>query len=285
MPKIVVVGANGQVGHELVRSLAPLGEVTPLTRADFDFLDAKALSEALIAAKPDLIVNAAADTAVDRAETEITAACKMNKIFPATLALVAAGLQARFVHYSTDYVFDGTGKRPYIESDPVSPVNAYGETKLGGEQLLANDPRNVVLRLSWVYANRGKNFALTMLRLANEGRPIRVVSDQHGTPSYAPDIADATAHIARQLLEDPTQPGGLFHLTPPGETTWQGFAQALLKAKLGAGAPAVEPITTDQFPTPAKRPHYSVLDSTKVKERFGVQLPAWEDAVSRWAKN
>lgn len=283
MPKIAVFGTSGQVGQELVRTLAPLGDVLPFTRSDFDFTSSDMVEQALSNSRPTLVLNAAANTAVDRAESDIAPANEMNATFPKVLAASCDSLGARLIHYSTDYVFDGTSTRPYLESDPVAPVNAYGRSKLSGEEAVLAYPRNVVLRVSWVYANRGKNFALTMLRLANEGRPIRVVADQRGTPSYAPDIAEATAEVARQLLSDPTQDGGLFHLTPPGETTWYEFAQSLLSAKLGEHAPIVEPIGTDQFPAPARRPHYSVLDSGKAKERFGIQLPAWENAVSRWA--
>jgi dTDP-4-dehydrorhamnose reductase len=282
--RVLVLGPTGQVGGELLSLLGPgaLG----VGRDEADLLKPETLREVVARHQPTIVVNAAADTAVDRAETEIETARSANAIGPATLATGCAEAGARLIHFSTDYVFDGTKGEPYEETDATCPINAYGQTKLEGEQaVLAADPRHVVIRLSWVYSTRGRNFALTMLRLAREGRPIRVVSDQIGSPTYARYIAEGAAAVIQNLMEQPATEGGLFHLTAAGSTSWAGFAQALLDEALGESAPNVEPIPTTSFPTPAKRPAYSVLSNEKVAHRFGVRLAPWEDQVARWAAN
>jgi dTDP-4-dehydrorhamnose reductase len=280
--KILVLGATGQVGYELVRTLAPLGEVVAPTRDQVNLSEPSSF-DFVVLRRPDIVVNAAADTAVDRAESHFEECRRANAVGPTMLAEACQSVGARLIHYSTDYVFDGASQAPYLESDPTSPVNAYGRAKLEGESgVLAADPRHLVLRLSWIYSWRGRNFALTMLRLAREGKPIRVVDDQVGSPTYAPDIAGATAGIVSQLIDRPTEPGGLHHLTSSGQTSWCGFARALLREALGDDAPPVEPIPTEAFPTPAARPRYSVLSNDRIRERFGIQMPNWEEALSRW---
>jgi len=282
MAKILLLGANGQVGYELIRPLMELGELILFTRANIDLADADSIKEALRIAKPDLVVNAAADTVVDRAETQFEVSRAINGLAPIALSEVCQEIRARLIHFSTDYVFDGQKRDPYTETDSTNPVNAYGRAKLEGEEaVLASDERNFVFRLSWVYSYREKNFALTMLRLAREGKPIRVVDDQIGSPSYAPHIAQAVAQVIGEF--GPNEPGGLFHMTSQGHTSWHGFAQALFNEALGDRAPVVEPIPTSAYPTPAKRPAYSVLSSEKLRQRFGVSLPSWEEGVKEWA--
>lgn len=283
MAKILVLGANGQVGYELCRQLKGANEVICLTRTEADLGNPSSLQNTVQLHQPDFVINAAADTAVDRAESDFEAAHLANAVAPKILAEACREWGARLIHFSTDYVFDGTKTEPYVETDPTSPVNAYGKSKLGGEvAVLASDPRHLVFRLSWVYSYRGKNFALTMLRLASEGKPIRVVADQIGSPSYAPHIARAVTGVIGAIGNE--QAGGLFHLTSQGQTSWHGFAQTLLNQALGDQAPVVEAIPTSAYPTPAKRPAYSVLSSEKLRQRFGVAMPTWEKGVEAWAE-
>jgi len=286
LAKILLIGRTGQVGHALAALDWPDAELVTVDRTEADLTDSLGLTELVRKHRPDLVINAAAYTAVDLAETERTTNCLANAEAPAALALGCDEVGARLIHFSTDYVFDGTGSTPYREEDAVCPVNAYGAAKLRGEQaVLEGRHRNVVFRLSWVYAARGKNFALTMLRLANGGKPIRVVADQVGSPTYVGAIADGVQAIVRQLLQDDEAPGGLFHLSAGGETSWHGFAQALLNEALKEGAPTVGPIPTSDYPTPAKRPAYSVLSNEKVAERFGVRLPDWRTQLERWVQD
>jgi dTDP-4-dehydrorhamnose reductase len=268
-PRAVVLGPRGQVGWEIVRTLAPAYEVVSLDREAAPLDDPDRLARAVRAHAPDLIVNAAAYTAVDRAESEPEAARLANADAPAALA----GLGARLVHYSTDYVFDGRGGRPYREDDPAAPLGVYGATKLAGDRaVLAADPRHLVLRVAWVYGLRGRNFLLTMRRLAAEGRPIRGGADQAGAPTWCREIAAATAAALARLEGD--APGGLYHLPAGGETTWHGFAEAIL------GRP-VEPIPTVAYPTPAPRPASSVLDGSAFRTRFGFGLDDWRTGLAR----
>ncbi len=288
--KILLLGANGQVGHELRRALAPLGELVCTTRsgcledgsacevADFDVPDSlPALVERV---GPDIVINAAAYTAVDRAESERDAAFRANAHAPGALAQACVQRDALLVHYSTDYVFDGTGSRPYREDDPIAPLGVYGESKLAGEQAIqASGARHMIFRTAWVYADRGSNFMLTMLRLAGERDELRVVADQTGTPTPASLIADTTAEIlARPFLRS-----GLWHLTAEGGTTWHGFAAAIVARAQSLGridrVPRTVPIATGDYPTIARRPAYSRLDCSKLERDFGIELPPWEAAL------
>jgi len=288
--RILLLGGNGQLGSELRRSLAPLGELVAGTRdgrlasgegcevADFDRPDEL---EALVArVAPNVVVNAAAYTRVDQAESERDAAFRANAESPAALARACRRLDARLVHYSTDYVFDGRGTRPYREDDPVAPLGVYGESKLAGERAVRDSgARHLVFRTAWVYAAHGRNFLRTMLRLAGEREELRVVADQHGTPTPAGLIADVTARI---LSATPDR-SGLWHLTPTGDTTWHGFAEAIVGRARAIGLlarrPRVTAIGTADFPTPAARPAYSVLDCSALQRDFGISLPHWREAL------
>jgi dTDP-4-dehydrorhamnose reductase len=271
--RILLTGRNGQVGWELQKALAPLGELTALGRAELDLSDARRLREAVRAANPDVIVNAAAYTAVDNAESEREAAFAVNATAPGVLAGEAKRNGALLVHYSTDYVFDGTKPAPYVEEDEPNPLNVYGASKLAGERAIAaSGCRHLILRTSWVYGPRGANFYLTMLRLARERPELRVVDDQVGAPTSSIEIARATLHMLR--------PGahGLYHLSAAGSTTWCGFARAIL-ARAGI-ATLVVGIRTEDYPTPAKRPRNSRLDCSRLRADFGVALAPWEEQLS-----
>jgi dTDP-4-dehydrorhamnose reductase len=287
--KILLFGKGGQVGWELQRSLAPLGELVALDvdSADLyaDFSQPEALEATVLAVRPDVIVNAAAHTAVDKAESEPELARKLNAVAPGVVARAAQRIGALMVHYSTDYVFDGSGSRPWTERDPTGPLNVYGRTKLEGEQLVAEGcARHLILRTSWVYAARGGNFARTMLRLAKERDRLTVIDDQFGAPTGAELLADVTAHAVRETLRDPGKTG-LYHLVAGGETTWHGYACFVLEQARAAGvelkAQAVEPVATSAFPTPAARPHNSRLDTAKLRAAFGLVLPHWQAGVAR----
>ncbi len=290
--KVLLLGGNGQVGSELRRSLAPLGDVVVATRdgrlasgdhcevADFD--QPASLSTLVERIAPDAVVNAAAYTQVDRAETEREAAFRANAEAPAALAAACAQRSALLVHYSTDYVFDGRGTRPYREDDSTTPLGAYGASKLAGEQAVrASGARHLVLRTAWVYAAHGRNFLRTMLRLAAGRDELRVVADQRGTPTPAALIADVTA----QLLAQAPVRSGLWHLTATGETSWHGFAEAIMAGAHARGLiarqPRVLPITTTDYPTPAARPAYSVLDCRALQHDFGIALPDWREGLEK----
>jgi dTDP-4-dehydrorhamnose reductase len=271
--RILLTGADGQVGWELRRTLAPLGEVQALRRAELDLGDADAIRRVVRAANPDTIVNAAAYTAVDRAESERDAAFAVNATAPGVLAEAAKKGSALFVHYSTDYVFDGTKPAPYVEEDTPNPINVYGASKLEGERVIAaSGCRYLILRTSWVYGPRGSNFMLTMLRLAKERPELRVVDDQVGAPTSSLEIARATATLlAKGAL-------GLYHMTATGETSWCNFARAIL-ARAGLATPVVA-IRTEDYPTPARRPRNSRLDCGRLHKDHGVALAPWEDALA-----
>lgn len=271
--KILLTGRNGQVGWELQKTLAPLGEVTALGRAELDLLDAARIGEALRAANPDVIVNAAAYTAVDKAESERDLAFAVNAVAPGVLAEEAKRSGALLVHYSTDYVFDGSKGSPYTETDPTCPINAYGQSKLAGEMAIRSSGcRFLILRTSWVYAERGQNFLLAILRKARSARELRVVADQIGAPTSAGLVARATAVAMARTVEAP-ELSGLYHVTAKGETSWHGFAQAIVSA---AGIDVdVIPIQSSEYPSAARRPAYSVLDSTRFAQVFGFDLPGW----------
>ena len=285
------MGANGQVGHALRRELASLGDVVSTTRSGLlpdggaceqaDFDQPGTLPALVERIAPDVVVNAAAYTAVDRAEEDRDAAYRANAEAPGELATASARCGALFVHYSTDYVFDGSGTRPWREDDPTAPLGVYGASKLAGEQAVRDSgARHMVFRTAWVYGAHGHNFMRTMLRLGADHDQLRVVADQVGTPTPARLIARATAHALR------TRPGsgGLWHLTAAGSTTWHGFAEAIFAGARARGllqrVPRVLPITTADYPTQARRPAYSCLDVTRMQADFGLELPHWKDALS-----
>ena len=289
--KILLFGKNGQIGWELQRSLAPLGELTALDRHSTDLCgdlsNLQGLAATVQQLRPDLIVKAAAHTAVDKAESEPALARTLNALAPGVLAQEAAKLGALLVHYSTDYVFDGSGTRPWTEADTPAPLSVYGQTKLEGEQLIqAASPRHLIFRTSWVYAARGGNFAKTMLRLAQERERLTVINDQFGAPTGAELLADVTAHAIRQVLQRP-QNAGLYHLAASGQTTWHGYAKHVLahaenaRSTIKIIAKEVTQVPTSAFPTPAKRPHNSRLNTAKLQATFGLTLPPWQQGVDR----
>ncbi len=289
--KILLLGSHGQLGWELQRSLSVLGEVVPLHRGSAplcgDLSQPEALVQTVRSIRPDVIVNAAAHTAVDKAESEAELARLLNATTPGVLAQEAKALDALLVHYSTDYVFDGSGEAPRDEQAPTAPLSVYGKTKLEGEQLIqASGCRHLLFRTSWVYAARGGNFAKTMLRLAQEREQLSVINDQFGAPTGADLLADVTAHAIRHVAQHP-QHLGLYHCVAAGETTWHAYAQYVierarqLQPDLALKVQAVEPVPTSAFPTPAKRPHNSRLNTQKLQQNFGLQLPLWQQGVQR----
>ena len=271
--KILLLGSKGQVGRELARSLAPLGHVTALDRTQLDITDGDKIAAAVRAASPNVIVNAAAYTAVDRAESERDLAFSVNAAAPGVLAAQAAKLGALFVHYSTDYVFDGTKAGPYREDDPPHPLNIYGASKLAGERAIAaTGCRHLILRTSWVYGPHGSNFMRTILRAARERPELRVVDDQVGAPTTSLAIARATAEVLRHPAE------GLYHMSAAGQTSWCGFARAIL-SRAGIRTPVVA-IRSEEYPTAARRPRNSLLDNSRLREAFGVSLAPWEEGLA-----
>jgi dTDP-4-dehydrorhamnose reductase len=279
--KILLTGANGQVGHELLRSLQVLGEVVAPRRSELDLANPLALRAFVRELGPDLIVNPAAYTAVDQAETDIDQARLINAEAPAVLAEEAQRCGAALVHYSTDYVFDGTGSSPFAEGDAPAPLNVYGQTKLEGElAIAASGAAHLIVRTSWVYSLHGRNFLLTMLKLGQERDELRVVADQHGAPTWSRTIADATAGLLARAHAGGQgwweEHGGIVHLAGQGETTWCGFTEAIIRL---AGLPCrVTPITTAEFPKPARRPANSRLDCSRI-QALGIHLPHWETAL------
>ena len=289
--RILLFGKNGQVGWELQRSLAPLGEIVALDHDSAgglcgDFTNLAGLAETIRRVAPEVIVNAAAYTAVDRAESEPELARTINARAPAVLAEEAARLGAWLVHYSTDYVFDGDGNQPRMESDPTGPLCVYGQTKLEGERAVSSHRKHLIFRTSWVYAARGANFAKTMLRLAAERDHLRVIDDQVGAPTGADLIADVTAHALRTAWNRPRL-AGLYHLAAGGETSWHAYAcfvieQARLTGRsLRIGVDGVEAIPSSAYPTPARRPLNSRLDTGRLQQAFGLHLPEWRIGVRR----
>ena len=283
--KILITGAQGQVGWELQRSLAPFGEIAAYTHAQLDLSNADAIRQAVRHLGPDLIVNAAAYTAVDQAEKEADRAHEVNAMAPAILAEEAKHLEAAFIHYSTDYVFDGQKQAPYEEIDAARPLNVYGESKLEGEKAVAAiDCAHLVLRTSWVYGARGKNFLRTILRLAEERDELRVVDDQHGAPTWSRMLAEATAACVSQCLYRGgvaamlRERSGLYHLSAAGQTTWFGFADAIVQH--APKVPQMTPIPTSAYPLPAPRPMYSILSNHKFTRAFGLQLPDWRASLN-----
>jgi dTDP-4-dehydrorhamnose reductase len=298
-PKILLTGKAGQVGRELLPRLQQIGDVTSFEHNQLDLTKPDDIRHAIRDAQPNLIVNAAAYTAVDRAESDESVASAANAVAPAVMAEEAKTVGALLVHYSTDYVFDGTKATPYVEDDAPNPLNVYGKTKLEGEQAIQQiGPAHLIFRTAWVYAREGRNFLLTVLRLATEKEDLRIVCDQHGAPTSATEIATATANILARISLSPSgsssQISGIYHMTASGETTWYDFARSILG--LAAQKPAcdwfrvatsgrrliargITPIATAEFPTPALRPAYSVLGSRKLNNTFGVKLPHWEDQL------
>jgi len=291
MRRIMLTGKNGQLGWELQRSLAPLGKVVALGRADLDLTEPGSIRRTVRAIRPDVIVNAAAYTAVDKAEQEPDLAMAINGVAPGVLAEEARRVGAALVHYSTDYVFDGDKSLPYTEDDAPNPLNVYGRTKLVGERAVeAAGMPHLILRTSWIYGTRGKNFLLTILRLAEQRQQLRVVADQVGTPNWSQTIADETA----QILEQCCSPGGtqagfaesnsVYHLSGSAHTSWYGLTRAILAEafmRSGRSAPEVIPIGSAERPTPAMRPKNSVLANAKIIDGFGLTLPQWDVDVRR----
>ena len=289
--KILLFGKNGQVGWELQRSLALLGEVIALdsTSTEFcgDFTNMQGLIQTVRAIAPDIIVNAAAHTAVDKAESEPEVARTINALAPTLLAQEAKRSGAWLIHYSTDYVFDGSSDKPWVETDDTKPLNVYGKTKLEGEQFIRQSGcKHLIFRTSWVYAARGGNFAKTMLRLAKERDSLSVINDQIGAPTGAELLADLTAHAIRTALLKP-ELSGLYHVVASGEASWHGYASYVIDIAQKAGESMwitpenVLPVATSAFLTPAKRPLNSRLDTTKFQTAFGLVLPHWQLGVNR----
>ena len=279
--KILLLGKNGQVGWELCRTLAPVAEVVAVDFPEVNFTDTSALRGLVAATDPSVVVNAAAYTAVDKAESEPELCRQINAVAPGVLAEEAKQAGALMVHYSTDYIFDGTKKSPYIETDPPNPLGAYGRSKLEGDQAVkASGANHLIFRLCWVYGARGQNFMLTMQRLAREREQLRVVDDQFGCPTWSRMIAEATVLALKQVLAgaDRSAYNGEYHLAASGCTSWHGFAASIIQLMPEAERKCrqVEKITTPEYPLPAKRPAYSVLGCGKLQKTFGLQLPDWQ---------
>ena len=271
---ILLLGAHGQVGAALRPLLASLGTLTAWTRADLDLQQPAQIRARVLEVRPQLIINAAAYTAVDRAESEPHIAHAINATAPAVLAAVASQCDALLVHYSTDYVFDGNKITPYLEEDAAHPLNVYGQTKLEGERAIQSSGcRHLIFRTSWVYSATGHNFLRTILRLAKTQSRLRIVADQQGAPTAAPMIARLTLQ-AIQAVQADTQRAGLYHLSAAGQTTWHGFAQAIVQAA-GFDVP-VDTITTLDYPTPARRPMYSVLDHQRLRTQLDLRPTSWQ---------
>lgn len=290
--KILLLGSTGQVGWELHRSLLPLGTVIPVSQStsplQVDLRKGEQIRDLIQTVRPDFIVNAAAYTAVDRAESDRDLAHTINAIAPGILAVEAKKIEAALIHYSTDYVFNGRQAIPYQEYDQTDPVNVYGKTKLEGEKAIVSAEVNyLILRTSWVYGNRGKNFLRTILRLAQEKPEIRIVDDQWGAPTWSRTIAESTTFILTRSIASPRQFfekfTGIYHLTASGITNWYEFARSILELAPPLRHQALknlESIPTSAYPTPAQRPGYSVLNTTRVQETFGLHLPNWKDALT-----
>jgi len=292
--KILLLGRNGQLGWELQRALSPLGELIALGSSASDpesglcgdLADADGLRRTLQQLRPQIIVNAAAYTAVDKAESDAAHAHAVNALGPAVLAQEASRLGAWLVHYSSDYVFDGSGTRPWVEDDTPAPLGVYGASKRDGDLAVAQHPLHLILRTSWVFGARGGNFARTMLRLAKANDSLRVIADQFGAPTSAELLADVSAHALRRALLQPAL-AGLYHCAAGGETSWHGYATYVLERahalgwELKARAAQVQAIGTQDYPTPARRPLNSRLDGTRLQQRFDLRLPPWQQGVAR----
>jgi len=303
-PTILLTGKTGQLGSELDRLLPKLGEVIAPDRKDLDLREPEKIRQIMRDAKPHLIVNAAAYTAVDAAETDQANALAVNAEAPRLLAVEAKKIGAMLVHFSTDYVFDGSKKAPYVETDPPNPLNAYGKTKLAGEQAIRDSgTAHVIFRTSWVYATHGRNFLLTILRLATEREELKIVGDQVGAPTCASDLAEATTRILAGIIAGTKRQftipevSGIYHMTAAGQTTWYEFANAVLEearrapqdlpwlASATKGRPLIArrvlPISTEEFRSPARRPAYSVLSNARLMQTFDVTLPEWRTQLQK----
>lgn len=283
-PKMLLIGKNGQVGWELRRTMAPVGQVLAVDYPEIDLTDAAAARQLVLENKPAVVINAAAYTAVDKAETETKTAHQINGHAPGVLAEAAKQVGALMVHYSTDYVFDGAKTTPYVETDLPRPLGVYGHSKLAGDEgVRAAGGNHLIFRLCWVYGTRGQNFLLTMQRLARERETLRVVGDQFGCPTWSRLIAEATTQALRQVLAAPQASGfnGTYHLAASDSTSWHGFASRIVEwmPESERRCREVTAITTADYPTPAKRPAYSVLDCGKLEKVFGIQLPGWEECL------
>ena len=282
--RILLIGKNGQVGWELRRALAPLAQVIPVDYPEIDLTDSAAIRKFISEVRPGWIVNAAAYTAVDKAESEPELALRINGLAPGILAEEAKRIQARLIHYSTDYVFDGRKATAYDESDAPNPLSVYGQSKLAGDQAVQQvDGDYLIFRLSWVYGARGQNFMRTMMRLAREREQLRVVSDQTGAPTWSRMIAEATALVVNHVVrrDDMKSYKGVYHLSASGSTSWHGFTERIvaLMPQANVKCRQVEPIATSEYPTPARRPANSVLSCAKLERTFGLRLPDWEESL------
>ncbi len=288
-PRILILGSAGQLGQELLRSFAGTGEIIAAHRHQADFTAPDQLRALVRNVSPSVILNAAAYTAVDRAESEQDIAAAVNAQAPGVLAEEALRANALLVHYSTDYVFDGSKTEPWVETDPPNPLSTYGKTKLAGEQAIQHiGGRHLIFRTSWVYGPHGHNFLLTMLRLAIERNELRIVDDQVGSPTSSLALADATRTVVSKVLAQPSSSpalwSGVYHMSCSGSVSWYGFAHAIFaraQTLLNGKLPVVRPISTSQYPTPAPRPRYSVLSNQKLSEQFDVRLPSWESELYR----
>jgi dTDP-4-dehydrorhamnose reductase len=287
MARVLLFGAGGQLGMELAKRLTGLAEVTALGRAELDLTDIGAIRAAISRVAPEIVINAAAYTAVDKAESEQDLCAQVNAVAPGAIAAEVAKTGGWLIHYSTDYVFDGSGTRPWVETDATGPLGVYGQTKLDGElAIAAAGCRHVILRTSWVYAAVGRNFLHTMLRLGREREQLKIVDDQIGAPTSAEAITDATVAVLAELQAagDSAEASGVYHLTCAGETSWCGFAKAIFAAfAVRQKAPEVLPIPTEAYPTPARRPKNSRLHCEKFVARFGYRMPAWETSLGEVA--
>jgi len=283
MTRVLLLGAGGQLGMELKRKLGGESELTALARTDLDFTDEDAIRAAVRLTKPEIVVNAAAYTAVDKAESESELCAQVNAVAPGVIADEIGKTNGWLIHYSTDYVFDGSGNKPWLESDATGPLGVYGQTKLDGElAIAATGCRHVILRTSWVYAAEGRNFLHTMLRLGKEREQLKIVDDQIGAPTTAEALTEATQVVLRRLISSKTSasPAGVYHLTCGGSTSWCGFAKAIFEAfSSRQRVPEVLPIPSEAYPTPAKRPRNSRLCCDKFFGQFGYCMPEWQDAL------
>ena len=284
LPRILLIGKIGQVGWELRRTLAPMAQVVCVDFPEIDLTSGDSIRQWAREARPNIVINAAAYTAVDKAESEADRAMKINGVAPGILAEEAKKLGALLVHYSTDYVFDGTKTEPYVEGDAPNPLGVYGRSKLAGDEAVrAVGGTHLIFRLCWVYGARGQNFMLTMMRLARERETLRIVIDQIGCPTWSRMIAETTALAVKQAARDFAAYTGTYHLASSGVTSWHSFAEAIVNQmpRDGRKCSRVEAIASSEYPTPTKRPAYSVLACEKLKRTFGLQLPAWEGSLNQ----